>query len=63
MNVIYCCYHFFFSPQNFDDNILFDKFPCHLQGANTKISVKQKAINTQHTFMCRMDHSDIIYEL
>jgi len=44
LSVIYCCYHFFY--QHVGGNILFDKFPCHLQRANTKISVKQKAINT-----------------
>jgi hypothetical protein len=60
LSVIYCCCHFLIKMLLIT---LFDKFSCHLQGANTKISLKQKAINTQHMFMCRMDHSDIICKL
>lgn len=46
----YCCCHFFFY-QNVGVHVLFDKFPCCLQVANTKISLKQKVINTHHTYV------------
>ena len=46
MSVIYCCCHFLY--QNICVHILFDKFPCCLQVANTKISLKQKVINTPY---------------
>lgn len=58
LSVIYCCCHFLIKMLV----ITLISFLATFKEL-TKISLKQKAVNTQHTFMCRMDHSDIIYEL